>query len=64
MVQYRKISDVSPGLILFQRHFFGGSLLLNHKIHFLRNCNYRSLQNYFHHLQFRFRYQAQIQLFH
>ena len=22
MVQYRKISDVSPGLILFQRHFF------------------------------------------
>ena len=22
---YRKIPDISPGLILFQRHFFGGS---------------------------------------
>ena len=76
-VRYRKIPDISPGLMLFQRHFLGwlitaGAynggefcvLLLNHKIHFLRSYNYRSLQNYFHHLQFYFRYQVQIQLFH
>ena len=36
--------------------------ILNNKIHFLRNYNYRSLQNYLHHLQFHFRYQVQIQM--